>query len=113
MTVASHTTGSGGKLIRQAVTVLQFHPPVDRESLVLIDIEITFRDRDLRDRAFTQALLCTGGVNPLILGDLLSCVVWTFDTFSNNFGSNYKFTKYLKRDYWSDFDQYFRLIYNL
>ena len=33
-----------------------------------------------------------------MLGDLLTDVVWTYNTFENNFGIDHRITKYLKEN---------------
>ena len=48
-------------------------------------------------------------INPFFL----TFVVWTFESFKNNFGINHKFTKYLKESRVLDFDQHFYLEYLL
>ena len=51
--------------------------------------------------------------NPFIPADNLSSVVWTFDTFENNFVINHRFTKSLKESCGLDFDQHFSFKYFL
>ena len=41
----------------------------------------------------------------------LTSVIWIFDTYENNFGTNPEFTKYLKESWELDFDLYFSFKY--
>ena len=51
--------------------------------------------------------------NPFMPGDLWTSVVWTRHTFENNFGTKYKFAKYLKGSSKSCSDEQFSFKYFL